>query len=988
MKLLVYLLLLFSPVAHAQWKPHINSLNGQVRVIASILKQHPDFFKQNVKYKANPLLTLKPVPYIYSLLGRNAQDLTFGQVLRMSTEYTDEGELVYDEGKVELLKADILTSLSNIFLSTQDLELEKLNADLTKMSDRGTELLKDYIKLIPFFYNSDGDPLIITLNDESLAVISDKITEATASELDNYYNDLLPSQSEKYINEIQDDKISSAVSSFKKDFIAGKKSTVFIDALTPLSTTGKMLKKRAASIEELPALVGIFRGNFGRTCATREIPYYPLVKGTKVYLIRKSTDFSAPDAGFAFVAPVNIDGKVLPYIITVNGPSLTNVDTREVIRMIAKAWGTETIVLSNLNLNPMLINTASVKEGMRFENSIEMNDVVMPKGWGYIDDDVKKRSSGIDGIYYAASRLKNALLVTLDKPSTGTRLYGGTSYKRVNPKDMSLTERAIAAVYCADGYGRDEQEVLAQFNVTEKQLEAAETIINVSPLTPFNAEQFKLLSEEIDFGFSDLANFDIGTRTNSLIKLHEESPEITTGKGWSSAFTAVNKKLTSLILEAENDESIVKLINKKISTPEKYWIDDIVEGITHKYDADLTLKTLELIFKKYKEWPEKVWSTIPSLLNSSDDVLRKGVIGLLPLHDDLSMNTWHIIVSWLQSEDEQKIADGLTAIKKKQTLPTGAWEALSYLLINGSTTVRSQVTQLLDKIDVWHHDFWDTAPLFLETYEGACIIVNKKTWPDYFWKKVPTLMQSKSAKVRWGIMMGLEQKETWPDNVWEQIPKMINDTDADVKNVVESILKTRGTLIGSSTTDNVNTVATGIKTNVGTDKVDANSLSKMIDNIEDSKDIKKIEIIFEDNLGDQEFAILYEKFKVMKAKIEANEETDLADLDERSILLKYTGEENSISDKDLVGRTIDKMAADFKGNNDLFPETALKYIAREDVVIFMLQNSTGDASAFKVLNSFVGTMEISGNKYKVDYYTKPEFEKFKTEIYDLKMLKK
>jgi hypothetical protein len=144
MKLLVCLLLLFSSTLHAQWKPHINSLNGQVRIIASILRQHPDFFKQNVKYKANPLLTFKPIPYILSGLGKNAQDLTFGQVLRMSTEYTDEGELAYDEKKVELLKNDILFSLSNVFLNTQDLELEKLGTDLIKISNKnkGAELLK------------------------------------------------------------------------------------------------------------------------------------------------------------------------------------------------------------------------------------------------------------------------------------------------------------------------------------------------------------------------------------------------------------------------------------------------------------------------------------------------------------------------------------------------------------------------------------------------------------------------------------------------------------------------------------------------------------------------------------------------------------------------------------------------------------------------------------------------------------------------------
>jgi hypothetical protein len=136
----------------------------------------------------------------------------------------------------------------------------------------------------------------------------------------------------------------------------------------------------------------------------------------------------------------------------------------------------------------------------------------------------------------------------------------------------------------------------------------------------------------------------------------------------------------------------------------------------------------------------------------------------------------------------------------------------------------------------------------------------------------------------------------------------------------------------------------------------------------------------------------YTRLEARISQIENNMDVKIYLKDVTYPLLAYVGESSSTDNKALIYSVINKMAFDMKSNQGVLPAGALTYLARGDVLDFMLVNTISDVQVFKVISSFKDLLGIGTNKentkYDVDYYKKPEFEKFRTELYNLKMLKK
>jgi regulator of RNase E activity RraB len=179
------------------------------------------------------------------------------------------------------------------------------------------------------------------------------------------------------------------------------------------------------------------------------------------------------------------------------------------------------------------------------------------------------------------------------------------------------------------------------------------------------------------------------------------------------------------------------------------------------------------------------------------------------------------------------------------------------------------------------------------------------------------------------------------------------------------------------------------------DLIEGGTLKKLIVDAKTTEDIMKIDNLMKGvasfQLNAARFDIMADlitKLEAAKIKIEVTEKASLKNLDAKVVLCSYANISMNLSNSEVIDETLDALANDLKANSERLSSDALSKLAREEVVAFMLANTAKDVPVFTIISSFKNILDVEGTKYDVDYYKKPEFEKFKTELYELKMLKK
>ncbi|MEI6093741.1 MAG: hypothetical protein WCQ47_08730, partial [bacterium] len=548
-------------------------MDGQVQVISSMVKRHPNFIRQNVRFKSNPLDVLKPVNEIVNKLGDNANSLTFGLVSTISTQYTNEGELAYDQEKVQVLKDQLKEALKNLKKNIGPFVFNTLNEDFIEITKNNVETTKNYLKLIPFLYNSEGFPLFKNLSAAEMSSISKKIDSSTSEEINEYYGNLIKHQIDN-LKGLDDKKTQPLLNSFTKIFLSKNKNKILREAITPVGKDGEFLRTRTISLEEVPTLVALFRGEFAWDCATKDIPYYALVKGSKTYAIRKGSDLKEAPVGYLFMTLINYNGKKIPYIITISGEKLTNVDEKEAVFLIGKIWETTEVLFSNYG--PTLF---MVREGV-FKNAKSVN-LSMPSGWDIIDELTTSQ-------IYSIQELRTAKLITLENTKKTITEQIPTPYKKSRKiKELPVKDRAAIAAYCLEDYKKDRTAIENIFQVSSQQLQIARAIIDASPENPINSDLFKKAKELLDVEFSDVLHLDIIVRAHSLSLLYKEAPEITAPQEWGKVFKNLKTRIDFELEKTEDTGRTTDLIKAKLSLPRKYWEADIAFELLSNIDTNI-----------------------------------------------------------------------------------------------------------------------------------------------------------------------------------------------------------------------------------------------------------------------------------------------------------------------------------------------------------------------------------------------------------------
>jgi hypothetical protein len=578
-------------LAHAQpWTPDLETLEGRLAWMQSMLERHPNLVTSNLQFRRNLLRILQDIPEIRESLGVNAAPNTINKTTRLSHTYVTGGEWTYDDSKINTFKEQIIKNLEFLKITTlKDMptDFAALKAADNNQEDAFRKSAKNYFQLMPFLYNDQGQALVKELNDEGRKKLTEKIRSATPAQLKGFYGDFMSEHLAEKVEVAAKVKglggLTAYFQNFRQVFIERPEATVRI-TFKPLPKSEAELSSRTLSLELLPPEAAIFRGCFGGDCSLGTIPFYPLIEGVKVYAIRKSKNFDAPPNGYILVVGAEVNGKKIPYVITVNG-ALSSDDVKAAVRMVKHDWGTDLVIVPDLAKNGSIVNTPEMSAGLKYSRAKRV-EVILPAGWDVVD----KKSHG----YYSRESLQNAYLV---RPDQGEAAYEikkeivDSPYRKAPPTEtLNLLNRAVLAAQASYKEGDEKLNTVAirkHLQVSDKQVAAASHLANALPSNPLRHSGFLDLQKEFDFQFADINKMDIVTAAHSLAALHKEEPKLVSEDVWKETVMKNFDNLSEAIVQAADHAEALRLaIRAQLTLPLPYRPSD--EEILGKIIANLS----------------------------------------------------------------------------------------------------------------------------------------------------------------------------------------------------------------------------------------------------------------------------------------------------------------------------------------------------------------------------------------------------------------
>jgi len=184
-------------------------------------------------------------------------------------------------------------------------------------------------------------------------------------------------------------------------------STTYAAGIYVVNTKKNEVSERIISIEKIPPLVAVGRGNFLSLKASPSdfslstAGLYSMIRGVEVFAIRNTNYFQEDPIGYILSVEVtHEDGLPLPYILTVNIRQTGNSDPKLQTAETEAAIGLYLAVRNSANENSLPSHrlafmkweeygrlgmlSESIKQAMTLPNGIETN-VKLPLGWLAVD---------------------------------------------------------------------------------------------------------------------------------------------------------------------------------------------------------------------------------------------------------------------------------------------------------------------------------------------------------------------------------------------------------------------------------------------------------------------------------------------------------------------------------------------------------------------------------------------------------------------------
>ncbi len=628
-------LVLLIPLASAAGGLDLSTNETRLAYVEALLEKYPNIVRANLQYRRNLIQVLAQFHDLSQKLGPNLTELSHRTLSSMELIYAPGGTVAPNEkaisdlkrgfrSDVDLLPLPLLKGFKEDLAALAELSVRDGKPDAETYKKNVARLIRQ----APLLYDAKGEPIAGGAAWKTAA--QQRLASAQAGDLDNLYGDMFTQHQLPALKDAveADEKRTGMLRQVLQTQANGLKKSV--PAATRPIVMGAVTGSRYLRLEEVLTPVDVFRGCFGKDCSILSVPFFPAVKGTKTYFVHKAKVVGAAPEGYLFVAPVEVNGKKLPYVITANG-NLTSEDVKKALQAVALDWGVDEYVRPDFKIAPNVVNAQGMRTGLASDAGQKVR-VEMPAGWSEVSSFIKEHGTGYQN-YYAAESLESAYLekISVDSPDllapiqrTVTEALpaqsSGILYQR------PTFDRALVAAGVINGDKASAQRafVMQRLNVTPEQLAAAEEL--QSPHFGIDRGLYGRLQKEFGFGFRDLETLDVAKWMFSLNRLHKEDEEIASAAEWARSYERLWSDVTKDWLQTppeKRPQLLASLRGWLLDVPEPYrafgkdFVDDVIRWGVNPENIE-KVGVLDVFLENKFLSKEQLQRLGPKLVASSD----------------------------------------------------------------------------------------------------------------------------------------------------------------------------------------------------------------------------------------------------------------------------------------------------------------------------------------------------------------------------------
>lgn len=474
--LLVFACLFSAPLLAQGWQARLDNNSGILQVLSADYIRHPGMlFSGERTFRPDFIELMREAQSVSVEFNLPADRFLIPDSMpALSMQYqSSQGGLEFDSVKVEALKADIKKTLSELRAFAPRWAPKDLESMLASSEFRSDpKMAAKFLQILPWFVDSDGKLALETSDTDH--EISSKIESSDGQSLtiryyDHFKNHLLHTiedysggwkhACELYSAQFAEKELKDGVSLHRNQSGVGRNAAVSIELVPPLIS-----------------LIKIF------DCSMKTIPFYPLLPDTHVFWIRRTKGVTSQPSGYALVHMVDMDGVRIPYVVTINGSTLNEVDTRAALVLIAQHFNVDHVAVPDFEFNSTVVNDKRKIEGMAGETKVRAR---LSNLWHQMAErdivrlNLKGRSKG----YYHPSSVKYAKITSITVTEkiqfsqTGRRFQSQSHYARNDHRSLSVRDRATLL---AGMNTKSVEQFQKDMDVPASALEAAQKYVKIS----------------------------------------------------------------------------------------------------------------------------------------------------------------------------------------------------------------------------------------------------------------------------------------------------------------------------------------------------------------------------------------------------------------------------------------------------------------------------------------------------------------------------
>lgn len=732
------------------WRTDLVTKQGLIRTVSSVNIRHPGFLRSQVRYRANVFRLFKDAGQLAAQLGplaSNATEVRAAPIFGLS--WSDgRGTSEYDLQAIEKVKIEIRTRLLKLEEAYPTLKLTSVYEDLQKVTDQ--RLLLEVSSLL---YRENGRALNLSTSRPFSAAI-ENVSNLPPGELESLFSDLFKNHLGVPLKSSIYSKLADEV---ERDFID---KTVLAGFTKIESGTAKASQ---IYLEEVPKAMALLRGGIGFDCSMMSVPFYPLLDSVHVYWIRKNMNANDPPRGYLLLAEIVVGSEIVPYIITINGVTLSAQDGRTALLAAVSQYKTRRVLVHSAAATSVVNRDDMEKALFQKENRGQPIVVQMPEGWDTIDQATQYRYEP----YYQSSRLAPALLVSLNE----NELRGISEVQRTgkfgyySKPDVGQLKPIDRAILYSDMVDQDEPtfypEDLEALSITEVQARLA---IDLKEIGGKEIDSFKLMPREKVLSrqqFADL-NTTFGLKPLDVFKYwntQTAARQLATMSEFDRVALFDKGKLRKLL------EDLRTRLVSNLEKSERVNLTDsvLLFSLPTTDDSDRFLADLvsengrgafymsKIIRERLKNWPPMLNRLVANY--NYQQPLWKRLLAVLAWDNSGTEKTniyWKQFRHFVSDPDIRVRIAALNEMHYRSHRSRHFWNSLVTASDDSDPEVRKAVSH------VWQSEYM-------------------KEYPPQVWRIIEKLLSDPSLEVRTNVLSGLRTQKVWPLEIWQKIPALIGD---------------------------------------------------------------------------------------------------------------------------------------------------------------------------------------------------------------------